>query len=215
MLRASLIALFLIACAPPPSDPNQIGGDTNVPLGQIGNRVSTLGNVTIGNTSTPVNASMTLLSNSGGVATFRVQIDISSIPALQPYYDKLPTAVKSAGRIDTNVQFKVTSEGIQDFFNSDRAPHTLVKYDAQVGDQYVLNKSNGQKITRTVVARSDQDDFPYGFYSIKTITVEQDSRIPGIKKFRYRANHRFGIVYFELVADDGSTMSTLLSASNT
>jgi hypothetical protein len=46
------------------------------------------------------------------------------------------------------------------------------------------------------------------------MTLEQDSRIPGIKKFVYRANHKFGVVYLEMVADDGSTMSTYLYSKN-
>lgn len=77
-----------------------------------------------------------------------------------------------------------------------------------------MSKSDGKTITRTVTARSDVDDFPYGFYYIKTITIEQDSRIPGIQKFVYRANHKFGIVYLEIYLEDGSKVSSYIFAPN-
>jgi hypothetical protein len=141
--------------------------------------------------------------------------DLTTDPRLAKFNALLPQSAKDAsGRLDTDVKFRVTTEGVQDFFNKDQAAHTLVKYSANVGDTYAVTKSDGKTITRTVVARSDQDDFPYGLMTIKTITLEQDSRIPGIKKFVYRANHKFGIVYVEIVADDGSSTSTYLYSLN-
>jgi hypothetical protein len=77
-----------------------------------------------------------------------------------------------------------------------------------------MSKSDGKTITREVIARSDEDDFPYGFYEIKTITVEQDSRIEGIKKFVFRANHKFGIVYVEVYMEDGTKISSYVYPQN-
>jgi hypothetical protein len=85
---------------------------------------------------------------------------------------------------------------------------------AAVGDQYVLTKSDGVKITRTVKSVSTTDDFPYGFLLIKVIKVEQDSRVPGVKAFRYYANHKFGIVRFEIVNDDDSVVAFPIYHSN-
>jgi len=43
---------------------------------------------------------------------------------------------------------------------------------------------------------------------IKTLTVEQNAPVPGVDKYIIKANHRFGIVYFEIVMEDGSTLSS-------
>jgi hypothetical protein len=112
------------------------------------------------------------------------------------------------------MKYKITSEGIQDYANLDTEPFTMVKYDCKVGDTYKLKKSDGKTITRTVTAKSETDDFSWGFLLIKTITVEQDSRIPGISKIVYRFNHKFGLVYAEVVAEDGSKVSSLFFPSN-
>ena len=90
----------------------------------------------------------------------------------------------------------------------------MVKYDGKVGDTYKLKKSDGNTITRTITQKSTDDDFEYGFYYIKTITVEQDSRIPGISKIVYKFNHKFGLVYLEFVADDNSKAGTLVYPQN-
>jgi hypothetical protein len=49
---------------------------------------------------------------------------------------------------------------------------------------------------------------------IKTITVEQDSRIPGISKIVYRFNHKFGLVSAEVIAEDGSKVSSQFYPAN-
>ncbi len=218
MTRLTLLfAALLLGCgtAGPTSYPD-LGGSTDVPLGSMGQVVTTLGGVKLGADFIDVGASATMTKNEGGLATFKVVADLSKDARLKKWNDLIPASAKDAsGKLDAEVKFRVTSEGIQDFFNKDKKQHTLVKYGAQVGESWPLTKSDGVTITRKVVARSDQDDFPYGFFNIKTLTVEQDSRIPGIKKFVYRANHRFGIVYVEVVAEDGSTLSLYPSASKT
>jgi hypothetical protein len=90
----------------------------------------------------------------------------------------------------------------------------LVKYDCNVGDTYKLTKSDGTTITRTVTQKSTTDDFYYGGILIKTMTIEQDSRIPGIKKIIYKVNHKFGLVYLTAVAEDGSSIGGYLSPTN-
>lgn len=216
-LASLLIAgslMLQVSCSTKAEDANTLGGDTNVPMGQVGNQIS-IGTIQVGGESVAGEAAMNITKNEGGLVTATVTADLTRDPKLAKFNDLLPASAKdSSGKVNTEVKFRVTSEGVQDFFNKDQAQHTLVKYGATVGDKYTLTKSDGVTITRTVVARSDQDDFPYGFYNIKTVTVEQDSRIPGIKKFVYRANHKFGIVYFEVVADDGSSMSTYLYSKN-
>ncbi len=216
---AILFAVILISCnkvnsSDEKNDPNVIGGDTNIPLAQTGNTAST-GSVNVGGDYYNINSSFEITKNENGIATIKVSADLSQVPGLAAFNTLIPSEMKdSSGKINTEVRLKITSEGIQDFFNKDQKLHTLVKYDCNVGDQYKLTKSDGKTITRTVTAKSTTDDTPYGIMYIKTITIEQDSRVPGIKKFIYKANHRFGLVYFEIVAEDGSSASTNIYAQN-
>jgi len=201
-------AIAAAACGKQASDASQntLGGDPDVPAGVVGSVIST--------TST-IPAEMIITANSGGQATVHVTADVSSLPQLQRYVDLVPVALRfGASQLAFDTTLKVTSEGIQDTFNKDHALHTIVKYGAAVGDQYVLTKSDGVKITRTVKSVSTTDDFPYGFFNIKVTQVEQDSRVPGVKAFRYYANHRFGIVRFEIVNDDDSVVAFPVYHSN-
>jgi hypothetical protein len=144
-----------------------------------------------------------------------VVADLMNYPELAKFNDLIPAVYKDQqGRLNTQMKYKITSEGIQDYANLDTEPFTMVKYDCKVGDTYKLKKSDGKTITRTVTAKSETDDFSWGFLLIKTITVEQDSRIPGISKIVYRFNHKFGLVYAEVVAEDGSKVSSLFFPSN-
>lgn len=191
-----------------------LGGDTNVPLAKVGNVIS-LGAVKVGTDSVDLGASITITKNEDGLVTAHVTADPTKDPRIAKFAALIPASAKKPdGTIDTDVKFRVTTEGVQDFFNKDGKQHTVVKYASNVGDTYKVSKSDGVVITRSVVAKSDKDDFPFGSFNIKTMTIEQDSRIPGIKKFVIRANHKFGIVHVELVAEDGSTMSSYLLSKN-
>lgn len=191
-----------------------LAGDTNVPQAQVGNVIS-LGTVKLGADNVDIGARMTITKNEGGLVTAKVTADPTKDPRIAKFAALIPSSAKKPdGTIATEVKFRVTTEGVQDFFNKDGKPHTVVKYAGNVGDTYKISKSDGTVITRTIVAKSDKDDFPYGFFDIKTMTIEQDSRIPGIKKIVIRANHKFGIVHVEAVADDGSTMSSYVLSKN-
>ncbi|MFA5805232.1 MAG: hypothetical protein WC879_11355 [Melioribacteraceae bacterium] len=194
-------------------DPNSIAGDTNLPLNQVGNTVTT--SVKVGNNSYNIGESIKIIKSENGVATYKVTADLTKAPDLLKINDRIPSAYKDAsGKIIAEVKYKITSEGIQDYFNIDGKAHTIVKYDGNVGDIYQMAKSDGKTITRTVTAKSTNDDFPYMGMYIKTMTTEQDSRIPGVRKFVYRTNHKFGLVYVEAQLEDGSKASTYLYPSN-
>ncbi|MEZ5070436.1 MAG: hypothetical protein R2751_05590 [Bacteroidales bacterium] len=96
------------------------------------------------------------------------------------------------------LEFKQTTEGIASI--NGLAEGIIVKYDAEVGDTY--KTEDGE---RTVVSRSSEDDYYYGFYMIKVIQVEETPEKFGVKKITYWANHRFGLVGIEFTFDDGST----------
>jgi len=209
-----LLGLFFFACDKEESnDPNSLGGDVKTGISNVGDEFS-LG-VKINDEYVNLNDQIVVKSNNNGLVTLNIKANVSQAPKIKELLDKIPQdTYDNAGNVDLDVQLKVTTAGIQDFFNKDHKPHTLVKYDAKVGDQYKLTKSDGKTITRTVTARSDVDDFPYLFWNIKTITIEQDSRIPGIQKFVYRANHKFGIVFVEVYLEDGSKVSSYIYAPN-
>lgn len=207
-----VFSLLFFSCdsTEPDDDPNSLGGDPNVEISQVGTVYST-GQVTVGGQSYDVDGEFEIINNDNGLATIQVGADLSRVPELSAFNEFIPASMKDAsGRINTTVKFKVTSEGMQDDLNVDRKLHTLVKYDAKVGDKYQITTSNSKTITRTVTERSETDDFPYGFYYIKTIKVEQDSRIPGISGFVYRLNHKFGLVYVEIKMEDGSSANFYL-----
>ncbi len=212
ILAILMFSIFIIGCSED-DEPNEVGGDTNIPINQVGNEFSTV--VNVAGTYADLKEDIKIASNDNGIITLDVEADLSGIPALAAVNDMIPSHMKNAdGKLKTQVRFKSTSEGIQDFFNKDQKAHTMVKYDCNVGDSYTLTKSDGKTITRSVTAKSNQDDFPYGFMYIKTTTVVQDSRIPGVSHFEYRFNHKFGLVHFKMVFEDGTDASSYVMTQN-
>jgi hypothetical protein len=57
-----------------------------------------------------------------------------------------------------------------------------------------------------VTAVSSTDDYFWNWMYIKTVTVEQDSRIPGVARIVYNANHKFGLVGVDIYMEDGSVV---------
>jgi len=186
---------------------NYLGGDVSVTLGQVGNTFT--GNFKIGNNYYDVNEDFRIISNVDGIVTANLKADLSQIPELNSVRNIAPPEfLKSDGKIDFDLKFKVTSDGIQDFNNDDNYAHTLVDYNSVVGSAYSIRHSDGTVHTRQVTAKSTNDDYYWGGWLIKTITVEQMAPIPGVEKYVIHANHRFGIVNFEIVMEDGSSMSS-------
>ena len=204
--------VIFISCDPKDDesgDPNVINGETNIGINTVGNTFGA--SVKVGNDYYDVGDSVYIVSNNNGVVTLRVKADLTQIPALDVINDAVPSNYKDQnGKINVDLSFKSTSEGIQDynFFTKSGKYHTIAKFDAKVGDKYPIKNSDGVDIVRTVTERTDQDDFPYGFYDIKTIKVEEDPKIPGIKNIVYRVNHKFGLVWFEIEMEDGSKASS-------
>ena len=115
---------------------------------------------------------------------------------------------ETTGNFTGDLKMKFTKAGIADQLNAADRSFTLAKFDGKVGDTYTCEKATGGTFTRTVTAKSDVDDFPYGFYNIKTMTIEEPGRNAAIKKIQYRVNHRFGLVYVTVVLQDGSEISS-------
>lgn len=211
--------VFFVACDKDDNDsndPNVINGDTNIGINTVGNTFGA--SVRVGNNYYDVDDSVYIISNNNGIINLKVKANLSQIPALSVINDAIPSSYKDQnGKVDVNLKFKSTTEGIQDFdfFNKSGKYHTIAKYDAAVGDSYPLKKDDGTDIVRTVTERTDQNDFPYGIFYIKTIKVEEDPKIPGIKNITYRVNHKFGLVWFEIEMEDGSKASSYFFADYT
>jgi len=213
------VFIFFVACDKEDDDsknPNVISGETNIGINTVGNTFGA--SVKVGDNYYDVGDSVYVVSNNNGLITLKVKADLTQVPGLDVINDAIPDSYKDQnGKVDVNLTFKSTSEGIQDygFFNKSGKYHTIAKYDAAVGDTYPLKKDDGTEIVRTVTERTNQDDFPYGFYEIKTIKVEEDPKIPGIKNIIYRVNHKFGLVWFEIEMEDGSKASSYFFAGYT
>ncbi len=184
-----------------------VGGDTNLTMNATGTKVTT--SVIVGSTSYP--ASATVTSNVNGVITADIK---ATLPKNNSLVNLIPANLKDAsGNLSTTGKYKNTSEGILDYTNKDGKPFVIVNYSSSVGDKYVLTKSDGTTITRTVTANSTVDDYPVmgGTMLIKTMTVEQDSRIPGVNKIVYITNHKYALVAIVIYMNDGtSTKISLL-----
>lgn len=195
---------YLTSCNKESSDNDStLNGSTDITLNKSGNTFSSL--ISANGQSTNATASATISKNESGIATLHVTANIKNASGLTFIKNLIPAKYLDAqGNVLLDGKVKATDEGIMDYTNADGKPFVMVRYDCNVGDKYKLTKADGKIITRTVTQKSTTDDYYYGMMLIKTITVEQDSRIPGISKIIYKFNHKFGIVYVEAVAQDGT-----------
>jgi hypothetical protein len=192
--------------------PNDLNGETDIPLTQIGNESSIY--LKSGN-SNEVSGTVTVIGNNNGVVTYRVIVDFTGHPDSAFYASVIPADKKDAqGRVNTTFKCKITSEGIQDYSGSgsgDR-PWTIIKYADGVGTEYPfatdITYGNGS-LKRTITEKTGLDEWPLGFYNIKTTKIEQPYPADDdyVKKLNFRANHKFGIVYIEAELKTGVNVS--------
>jgi hypothetical protein len=185
----------------------EVGGDGNLTMNAVGTKIST--NIQIAGAF--YSASATVNSNVDGVVTMSVK---TTLPKNNALTNLIPANMKDAsGNLNSTMKYKNTSEGILDYTNKDGKPFVIVNYSSNVGDKYVFTKSDGTTITRTVTGKTTVDDYPVmgGSMLIKTMTVEQDSRIPGVNKIVYITNHKYALVAIVFYMNDGtSTKISLL-----
>jgi hypothetical protein len=201
-----LLTLTLAACKKEKISPNDVGGDTNIPLNDVGRQ--SLVYLNIGSTYT--NGSMTVTSSNQGVVNYHLIADLTGNPDSALIASLVPAEFKNTqGQIEVDFKLKMTSEGIVDYFMN-KQPRLLVKYNDNVGAQYTFKDVDGKEYVRTVTEKTGLDDWPYGFMYIKTIKVEEDlpANSYGVTHVTYRANHRFGLVYIE-----ATTSTTPISIS--
>lgn len=124
----------------------------------------------------------------------------------------LPDLTWDGNKVSVTRKYHITSQGIQNVYGDEY--FTLVKYDDSVGDSYSA-KVNGNTVTRTITSKSTADDYPYGFYNIKVMKVEETGRgIPGVSKIEYFTNHKFGLVAVNVIFEDGSSKKITVYSKN-
>ena len=195
LIVAAFIALSFGSCSLIDSLTNKdsIDGEQS-DMGQVGAEVSSsdIPGVT--------NARATVTTLDGGISKFTGEATITD-PALLNIVSNIPEFTVIGNTVSvSDLEVKVTKEGIESKIPS--FPGVIVKYDSKVGDKYKV--ANG--VERKVISKSDVDEYPYGYYLIKVMKVEESpSIIPGVTKMVYIANHKFGIVGLEVTFSDGTT----------
>ncbi|MCG3166146.1 MAG: hypothetical protein POELPBGB_01922 [Bacteroidia bacterium] len=207
-LIAALLTSFSACKKDSPEGPNDLGGETDIELTQVGNVSSAY--MKFGTMNLP-SGEMTVTSNDNGIVTYHMFVDLTGSPDSAMLAGVIPDEYKDAdGNVSTEFTFKITSEGVQDIFKRDR-PWTIVKYDDGVGTTYPFTTDNGTELVRTITEKTGQDDWPMGFMYIKTTKVEQllPPTDKTAEKITFRANHKFGLVYIELQLKNGGGTASI------
>lgn len=209
-------AIFFVSCDKlglTKEKDTELNGDTSIPINTVGNQFSPV--IIIDGASVASNATIKITNSVNGVNTIEFKADLTTTPALSRLNSLIPANLKDAsGKVNFTTKVKMTDEGILDYSNSDNAPFVAVRYDGNVGDTYTLTKSDGKTSIRTITQKSTTDDYAWGFMMIKTIKVEQIPSFPGIKKYEYWFNHKFGLVGVAITAEDNSKLSFKFTPTN-
>lgn len=170
-------------------------GGMQSPMGEVGETISSSWGTVAGVSS--IEAEVVSLEN--GVSSFSGTAVVTNNTIKNILQNHPQTTVNGDNVTITDIEFRITSEGIESINGLE--PGVIVKYDSNVGDTYTIN---GGK-TRTVTAKSTDNDYYWGGMDIKVMQIEENTNKFGVKKTVYWANHRFGLVGIEFTFDDNST----------
>jgi len=206
------LGLFSMSCG----DSSENGSSTDLTGSQS---AMGLAGVTVSSSSAEIagvsdfSAVVNTLEN--GISTYTAQATVTN-PLIKNMIANFPGVVINGDAVSiSNLQVQQTSDGIKCITGPFAG--ILVKYDANVGDTFATGTAGK---VRKVVSKTGVDDYPYGMYLIKTIqvesTVSEASRMSGINKITYIANHRFGMVGVKVDFEDGTnaTFPVYTSAEN-
>lgn len=187
---------------------NDLGGSTDLELTKVGNEYGAY--IKINGQDLDLKDSIWISKNDNGIITVKILVEKSD----DPLWVLIPEKFKDKdGNVNTELHYKVTSEGIQDYYHSNQdlsKPFTIVKYNGNVGDKYEFTRDDGKKIVREITEKTNIDEFPLGFIYIKTILTEEVVNELGVKKVLTRSNHKFGMVYVEYQFENGATAAITL-----
>lgn len=195
------VGLFSISCEKilDKEDANELKGDQS-PMGEVGATVSS-SSVEIAGVS-DFSAVVTQLE--GGVSTYTASAKVANTFIKNMVASFPGVAIDGDNVTITDLKIQQTKKGIKCITGPGAG--VLVKYDSEVGDTYPVGNTGKE---RKVVSKTGVDDYPYGFFLIKTIQVETtpiELKSGGINKITYIANHKFGMVGVKLDFDDESSV---------
>ncbi len=201
----SLLVFFFIGMVGVSCSDSSDNGSSNAldgsqsPMGLVG--------VTVSSSSSEIagvsNFSATVESLENGISSYSASANVTN-PLLKNMVSNFPGVTINGDAVSiTGLRIQQTTNGIKCLTGPFAG--IIVKYDAAVGDTFAAGTSGK---VRTVVSKTGVDDYPYGFFLIKTIQVEstvgEANRISGVSKITYIANHRFGLVGVKVDFEDGS-----------
>jgi hypothetical protein len=183
--------------------PNEMGGDGNIDLTEVGNSWGVSFNTeTFGPGFSGVEEDIKLVSNENGVITLDATLTFDTVATkaldtllgvtelpqsvkmgildtyLARYGASIDTTDKGSMKLRAILKAKITDRGMQEYFSSGgntSRPFTIVKYDAAIGDSYEFTLDDGTKKKRTVMSRSTTDDYPVAFWLLKVIKVKEET----------------------------------------
>ena len=180
-------------------DSNVLAGEQSE-MGKVG--------VTVTSSSAEIagvsNASAVVDNLENGISSYSAQATVTN-DILKNMIANFPGVLIDGDNVSVeNLQIQQTTGGIKCITGPDSG--ILINYNSNVGDTYPIG-STGR--VRTVISKTGVDDYPYGFYLIKTIQVESNRlglrSATGVSKITYIANHKFGMVGVKVTFTDGSS----------
>lgn len=202
ILSGIFIVFFCFSCEKilDKEDANELKGDQS-PMGEVGVIVSS-GSAEIAGVS---NFSAVVTELKDGVSTYTASAKVTNT-FIKNMVSGFPGVTINGDDVTiTNLKMQQTTEGIKCLTGPGAG--VLVKYDSKVGDTYPVGNTGKE---RKVVSKTGEDDYPYGFFLIKTIQVETtpiDMKSGGIQKITYIANHKFGMVGVKVDFDDETSVT--------
>lgn len=196
------VSVFCLSCEKilDKEDANELKGDQS-PKGEVGVIVSS-GSAEIAGVS---NFSAVVTELKDGVSTYTASAKVTNT-FIKNMVSGFPGVTINGDDVTiTNLKMQQTTEGIKCLTGPGAG--VLVKYDSKVGDTYPVGNTGKE---RKVVSKTGEDDYPYGFFLIKTIQVETtpiDMKSGGIQKITYIANHKFGMVGVKVDFDDETSVT--------
>lgn len=198
-----LMLMLLVLSCEKSTDPNTIGGSTDLELTKVGNEFGAtvdFGDPSSNEVFQQINKRILITKNENGIVTVNVNFTMSretlleidtllgtyQLPEdakkqiLDRYLEKFgltfDTTNPDTPTIKGDLKFRVTSEGIQEFINSKgdlTKPFTMFKYSSKLGDVYTFKRPDGTTITRKVIQVHTTEDWELAFWLVKTMRVEQ------------------------------------------
>ena len=205
LLRSLFIVIILIAVSSQSCKKNgSVLKGAQSPMGEVGTTVQ----VSPINVAGVNNISGSVTNLQDGTSTFTASATITN-SQIKSLLANFPEFTISGNNVSiSELKFKITDEGYQAVNVLD--PGVLVNYSSNVGDTYPIAGTNKK---RTVVSKSTEDDYIWGFMYIKVLTVEENPNKLGVKKIKYIANHKWGLVAIVITLDDDTEINFGLFSS--